>query len=350
MSVEASLGVDLGDFTLDAGLSMGDRSVVALLGPNGAGKTTALRLLAGLSALDRGMVRLDGETLDDPAADVFRPPERRRVSAVFQDYLLFPHLSARDNVAFGLRATGRRRAEAHAMATDWLDRVGLAGRGGRRPAGLSGGEAQRVALARALAPSPRLLLLDEPLAALDAGTRLDVRRDLCRYLADFEGSTLLITHDPVDALALADQVVVLEGGRVAQAGSIAEVTRRPRSGYVARLIGTNLVRGWARGHRLTLDTGGALSLADEAHGPSLAVIAPSAVSLHARAPSGSPRNQWEMTVDGIDRLGDRVRVGLVGAVPLVAEVTPGAVADLGLVDGRRVWAAVKATEITTYPA
>jgi molybdate transport system ATP-binding protein len=349
VSVEASIGIDLAGFGLDAELSIDDGSVVALLGPNGAGKTTALRVLAGLRALDRGLVRIDGETLDDPAARVFCQPEDRRVGVVFQDYILFPHLDARQNVAFGLRSRGRNRPEAAALADEWLDRVGLAGRARSRPAQLSGGEAQRVALARALAPAPRLLLLDEPLAALDAGTRVDLRRELGRHLAAIPGSTLVITHDPVDALALADRVVVLEEGRVVQAGTIADVTRRPRSSYVARLIGTNLLRGQARGHRLVLD-GAELTLADEAQGPSLAVIAPAAVSLHTRAPEGSPRNQWEATVGGLERLGDRVRVQLIGPVPLVAEVTPGAVADLGLVDGRPVWAVVKATEIATYPA
>jgi molybdate transport system ATP-binding protein len=349
VSVEASIGVDLAGFGLDAELSIDDGSVVALLGPNGAGKTTALRVLAGLRALDRGLVRIDGETLDDPPARVFCQPEDRRVGVVFQDYLLFPHLDARQNVAFGLRSRGRNRPEAAALADEWLDRVGLAGRARSRPAQLSGGEAQRVALARALAPAPRLLLLDEPLAALDTGTRVDLRRELGRHLAAIPGSTLVITHDPVDALALADRVVVLEEGRVVQAGTIADVTRRPRSSYVARLIGTNLLRGQARGHRLVLD-GAELTLADEAQGPSLAVIAPAAVSLHTRAPEGSPRNQWEATVGGLERLGDRVRVQLIGPVPLVAEVTPGAVADLGLVDGRPVWAVVKATEIATYPA
>jgi molybdate transport system ATP-binding protein len=176
-----------------------------------------------------------------------------------------------------------------------------------------------------------------------------VRRDLGRYLAQFDGSTVLVTHDPVDALALADEVVVLDAGQVIQTGSIDELSSRPRSSYVARLIGTNLVRGRGDGHQLTLDDGLALTLADPVEGPSFAVIPPAAVSLHRARPEGSARNRWPMVVEGLDRLGDRVRVRLTGPVPLVAEVTPAAVADLALVDGATVWAAVKATEITAYP-
>jgi molybdate transport system ATP-binding protein len=347
--LDASVRLGRGRLDLAVDLHVDPGTTVAVLGPNGAGKTSLLRVVAGLLALEDGSVRVDGVDWDRAETGRRLAPEARSVGFVFQDYLLFPHLDARQNVAFGLRSRGRNRPEAAALADEWLDRVGLAGRARSRPAQLSGGEAQRVALARALAPAPRLLLLDEPLAALDAGTRVDLRRELGRHLAAIPGSTLVITHDPVDALALADRVVVLEEGRVVQAGTIADVTRRPRSSYVARLIGTNLLRGQARGHRLVLD-GAELTLADEAQGPSLAVIAPAAVSLHTRAPEGSPRNQWEATVGGLERLGDRVRVQLIGPVPLVAEVTPGAVADLGLVDGRPVWAVVKATEIATYPA
>ena len=185
------------------------------------------------------------------------PTEQRPVGFVFQDYLLFPHLSALENVAFGLRARGLARAEARRRAAAWLERVGLAAHAAARPRALSGGQAQRVALARALVGEPRLLLLDEPLAALDAATRTEVRRDLRRHLASFDGTRLLVTHDPLDAIALADRLVVLEGGRVTQTGSPAEVSGRPRSRYVAELVGVNLYRGRADGASVQLAGGGA---------------------------------------------------------------------------------------------
>jgi len=212
MSLEARVGLRLGRLDLEVELAVGTGELVVLLGPNGAGKTTLLRALAGLVPLDRGRVVLDGAVLEDTAAGAWVPTERRPVGFVFQDYLLFPHLSALENVAFGLRARGLARAEARRRAAAWLDRVGLAAHAAARPRALSGGQAQRVALARAMVGEPRLLLLDEPLAALDAATRAEVRRDLRRHLASFGGTRLLVTHDPLEALALADRLVVLEGG------------------------------------------------------------------------------------------------------------------------------------------
>jgi molybdate transport system ATP-binding protein len=348
--LDAHLGVALGTFHLDAALRVGPGGVVAVLGPNGAGKTTALRALAGLLGLDAGHVRLDGTTLDDPATGAHVPPERRAVGVVFQDHLLFPHLTALDNVAFGLRAHGTPRAEARRTAAGWLERLGVGDQAHHRPAALSGGQAQRVALARALAPGPRLLLLDEPLAALDAGTRASVRRDLRHHLAAYGGATVVVTHDPLDALALASTVVIVEGGRVSQTGPLAEVTRRPRSRYVAELIGLNLLRGVARGTTVTVDGAEAtVTIAEPADGPVHALIHPHAVALHTAPPDGSPRNRWPGRVEGFDLLGDRVRVRVAGPVPLVAEVTPAAVAALDLHEGREVWTAVKATEVETYP-
>jgi molybdate transport system ATP-binding protein len=350
MMLDAQLGLALGDFRLQVDLGVEPGEVVALLGPNGSGKTTCLRLLAGLRALDRGHVRLGGVVLDDPATGTFVVPEHRAVSVVFQDYLLFPHLTAVANVAFGLRAAGAPKAQAMSAAEEWLSRLGLADRVDARPRDLSGGQAQRVALARALAPSPDLLLLDEPLAALDVGTRATVRRDLRRHLDDFEGATLLVTHDPLDAIALASRVVILEGGSVTQAGSIHDVTERPRSRYVADLIGLNLLNGRATGTSVVLDGSGAtVTLADPADGPVHVLVHPTAVAIHLHRPDGSARNQWPGRVAGFDLLGDRVRVRVDGVVPLVAEVTPGAVNALGLREGQEVWAAVKATEVEAYP-
>jgi molybdate transport system ATP-binding protein len=351
VTLDARLGVALGDFTLDLALRVEPGEVVAVLGPNGSGKTTTLRLLAGLLALDDGHISIDGTTADDPAAAVFLGPEQRGVSVVFQDYLLFPHLSALENVAFGLRSRGSAKAPARAEAARWLDAFELGALGHRKPKQLSGGQAQRVALARALAPSPRLLLLDEPLAALDAGTRTSVRRDLRRHLDRFDGATVLVTHDPLDAIALASRVVIVEHGRISQAGSIQEITERPTSRYVADLIGLNLLHGVAHATAVALEGSTAIvTLADPADGPVHVLIHPNAVALHTERPGGSARNQWEGRVVGFDLLGDRVRVRVDGDVPLVAEITPAAVAALELQEGVAVWTAVKATEIETYPA
>ncbi|HEX7147731.1 MAG TPA: ABC transporter ATP-binding protein [Actinomycetota bacterium] len=350
MSLEAEVGLTLGRLELEVELAVETGELVVLLGPNGAGKTTLLRALAGLLALDRGRVVLDGAVLEDAAAGSWVPTEQRPIGFVFQDYLLFPHLSALENVAFGLRARGLGRTEARRRARAWLDRVGLAGHAGARPRALSGGQGQRVALARAMVGEPRLLLLDEPLAALDAATRTEVRRDLRRHLASFGGTRLLVTHDPLEAMALADRLVVLEGGRVTQSGRPAEVSERPRSGYVAELVGVNLYRGQADGAAVELAGGGRLIATGDHRGEVFAAVHPRAVALHRRVPEGTPRNVLAGTADTVDVVGDRVRVRVTGQVPIVAEVTPAAVGELRLADGGPVWASVKATEVTVYPA
>src|SRR6478735_4352093 len=239
MTLAARVGVRLGTLDLDVDLRVEAGETVALLGPNGAGKTTVLRALSGLTPIDAGRIELDGVVLDDGGA-TFVPPERRPVGVVFQDYVLFPHLSALDNVAFGLRSHGTGRAEARRVAQTWLAAIGLADHGARRPAALSGGEAQRVALARALAIEPRLLVLDEPLAALDQQARVAVRRDLRERIQAFDGVRILVTHDPIDAATLADRLVIVEQGRVVQTGTLADVTARPRAPWVAELVCVNL--------------------------------------------------------------------------------------------------------------
>ncbi len=341
--------VRVGRLDLEVDLTAEAGEVVAVLGPNGAGKTTLLRALAGLVALDAGRIVLDGVTLDDPVRETFVPPELRSIGVVFQDYLLFATMSVLENVAFGLRARGTARAEARRQAMQWLERVGLSDRSADRPGVLSGGQAQRVALARALATSPRLLLLDEPLAALDAGARGGVRRDLRRHLASFEGARVLVTHDPVDALTLADRVVIVEDGRVVQAGTVPEVSSRPRSRYVADLVGVNLWQGIGTDGVINLMGGGRLVAADHVPGDLFAMVAPAAVALHHEAPHGSPRNVWAGTIDTVDLAGDRVRVTVAGTPRIVAEVTPAAVAELGLRPGDPVWVSVKATEVSAYP-
>ena len=350
MTLDAHVVKTLGSFAMDVELEAKPGEVVAILGPNGAGKSTLLRCLAGLLPIDAGSIVLDDAALDQPDADVFVPPERRPVAVVFQNYLLFHNLSALENVAFGLRARGTPRREARTQAAAWLERVGLADHAQHRPHALSGGQAQRVALARALATEPRLLLLDEPLAALDAGARGDVRRDLRRHLTTFDGVRLLVTHDPVDAYALADRVVILEAGRVVQTGTLADVTARPRSRYIADLVGVNLVAGTGHGGAIITTTGARIVPADPVDGAAFVVIQPHAVALYPSPPDGSPRNVWPATVTDIDRHADRVRVRLSGEVPLVAEITAAALEALVLRPGDQVWASVKATEIATYPA
>jgi molybdate transport system ATP-binding protein len=350
VSLEARVIAHVGGLRVDAAFDAEPGRTVVLLGPNGAGKTTLLRVLAGLHALDAGRVVVDGQALDDPAAGTWVPTERRPIAVVFQDHALFPHLTALENVAFGLRARGVRRADARRRARAWLEHVGVARHAGARPRSLSGGEAQRVAVARALVVEPRVLLLDEPLAALDASARIETRRELRHHLGAHDGARVVVTHDPVDAMTLANRVVVLEEGRVVQAGTITELREHPRSRYVADLVGVNLYRGVATGGRIKLAGGGELVVAGDADGEVFAVVHPRAVALHRRPPEGTPRNVLAGAVAHLDVEGDRVRVIVAGPVPVTAEVTPSAVAELGLAAGDPVWASVKATELTVYPA
>jgi molybdate transport system ATP-binding protein len=345
--LDAHLVVRRGDgFLLDVRLTAAPGEVVALLGPNGAGKTTALRALAGLTPLTGGHLVLDGGFLDGT------PPETRPVGVVFQDYLLFPHLSALDNVAFGPRCHGVPKDRARAEAAEWLTRMGLEAHAAAKPRRLSGGQAQRVALARALATRPRLLLLDEPLAALDARTRLDVRAQLRRHLADFEAVAVLVTHDPLDAMVLADRLVVIEHGRTVQEGPPADIARHPRTDYIAHLVGLNLYRGEADGHTVRLADGGPhLTTADTLTGPAFAAFPPGAVTLHRDRPTGSSaRNLWPAEVTGLESHGDQIRIALAGDLPLTADLTAVATAELGLHPGVTVWATVKAAQVRAYPA
>ncbi|GAA4675707.1 ABC transporter permease [Streptomyces youssoufiensis] len=345
-------------------------TTIAVVGPNGAGKTTLLRALLGLTDRSRATLRLGEAEVGD------LPAHRRGVAWVPQDGALFPHLTAVRNTAYGLRARGVGAAEAHRVAREWLERLGVGHLAQRRPGQLSGGQAQRVALARALAVRPRLLLLDEPLAALDQTTRAQVRHALRRHLAAFDGVCLIVTHDPVEAVSLADRVLVLERGRVVQYATPAEVTRHPRSPWVARMLGRNAWRctvtpdgGLALpgpGRLVAADpppavTGGEAAGAAPAAGAAekvgteavgeagaaLAIFGPEAVSLHRERPSGSPRNVWPGRVREITAVGSRLRVVLGSAeVPdLVAEITPAAAVELGLAEGSAAWASVKATEV-----
>ncbi|WP_030902187.1 ABC transporter permease [Streptomyces sp. NRRL F-5126] len=325
-------------------LQAGGGTTIAVVGPNGAGKTTLLRALLGLTPRARAELRLGD-------SDVTRlPPHRRGVAWVPQSGALFPHLNALANTAYGLRAHGVGRAEARRSARQWLDRLGVGHLAHRRPHELSGGQAQRVALARALAARPRLLLLDEPLAALDQTTRAQVRHTLRTHLAGFGGVCLMVTHDPVEAVSLADRVLVLDAGAALQDAPPAEVSRHPRSPWVARMLGHNAWPGTCRDGGLDVAPTGRLVVADPAPDAAraLAVIEPEAVGLYRTRPAGSPRNVWPGTVREITASGSRLRVVVTSdEVPdLVAEITPAAAADLALADGVRVWTSVKATEVT----
>ena len=346
VTLSAAFGIHRPDgFDLELSLSIPGGETVALLGPNGAGKSTAVAALAGLLPIDSGRITLDGVTFDDPQSGSFVPPNRRQVGVLFQDGLLFPHLNVLENVAFGLRSRGVATGTAQSRAKDWLNRLGLEGLERRRPGQLSGGEAQRVALARALVIEPRLLLLDEPLSALDVTTRVQLRRTLAEHLEDFSGPRLLITHDPTEAFLLADEIHVIEGGVVSQVGSAEDIRLRPRTRYAADLAGSNLVPGVAA--QASVDTGThTIQIADaEIEGEVLLLIRPTAIALYLNEPEGSPRNTWLTKVDLIEDLGDRTRVLTGPPLPLAAEVTSVAARSLGLVPGRDIWLSIKATEI-----
>ena len=348
MSLRASARLERPGFRLDVEARVADGEVVALLGPNGAGKTTFLRVLAGLQPLERGCVELAGRVLEDPARGIRIPSAERAVGMVFQDHLLFPHLTALENVAFGLRARRVHARTARRRATRVLEHLGLADLAGRRPTELSGGQAQRVALARALATDPAMLLLDEPLASLDVEARQQVRAELRRRLAAFPGPVLLVTHDPVEAMTLADRLVILEAGRVVQDAVPSDVVSRPRSAWAARLVGTNLLHGRSVGKRVHVGSGLVLHTATGVDGEVNVVVHPRAVALYRRPPHGSPRNVVASQVLALDAQGDRVRVTLDGSVHLVAEVTAASAAELDLAAGGKVYAVVKASELDVF--
>jgi molybdate transport system ATP-binding protein len=306
---------------LDVHFSAEPGEVVAVIGPNGAGKSTLLAALAGLVAA-QGEVDVGGESWTDPPLSV----QERRVGRVFQSGLLFPHLSALDNVAFGPRSRGVDRLAADSLARSWLERFGIADLSSRRPGELSGGQAQRVAIARALAGDPVLLLLDEPFSGLDTTVATGLRLELARHLAAFDGVCLLVTHDAIDALTLADRVLVLDAGLVVQSGSPRDVAARPRTDHVARLVGLNVLRD----------------------GDDFLAFGPEVVTVSRREPEGSPRHRWRGVIAQVAVHGTSVRLLVTGERDVLADVTPEAVRELDLEPGREVWTSVKESAINRY--
>ncbi|SEM66257.1 ATP-binding cassette domain-containing protein [Cryobacterium sp. TMT1-3] len=392
----ANLQLTRGSFSLDLRLTLAPGEVLALLGPNGSGKSTVLELLAGLATPSSGSVALDGTVLTAPGRVV--APENRAIGLLGQEPLLFPHLSARANVAFALRVGEARlnAAQARQQADRWLDRVGLTGLGDSVPGALSGGQQQRVALARALAAGPRVLLLDEPMAGLDAETAPLMRQLIREQLAETGTSAIIVTHDIVDAVVLADRVAVLHDGTLIDEGTTAAVLAAPRNPFVAALAGVNLVVGTVQngaivapdGRTFAVRPADAAALAsagpaaeaiasddpeaagiaealealdDPAESPRIplapgsgnasaaAVFRPASVVVQTEQPRhASPRNVWSARVTGIEPGSSGVRLRTSGDPEIIAELTPAAVADLGLQLGSTVWLSVKATEVSAY--
>jgi molybdate transport system ATP-binding protein len=343
--------VGLPDRGIDLQLAVEAGRTLALLGPNGAGKSTALASIAGLLRPGAGRVVLDGRVLFSRNTDglTWAPPHSRGVALLAQEARLFPHLSALDNVAFGPRSAGMPRGRARDVARQWLARVDAESLADRRPAALSGVQAQRVAIARALATEPRLLLLDEPLSALDVDAAPAIRQLLRRVLQG--RTTILVTHDILDAVLLADDIAVLDDGSVVEQGPTARVLTRPTSRFAARIAGLNLVRGTAHGTTVSTAEGlrvEGLSDDDLPDGaPAVAVFSPSAVGVYREAPAGSPRNVVHATVTELEPPGHQVRVH---TAYLSADITPAALADLGLAPGAQVVLTVKASEVAVYAA
>lgn len=346
MSLEVTAKIDARD--LDISLQVADGETLAILGPNGAGKSSALGAIAGILRPDTGRATLGDETLFD-LPDVWRPAHARGTALMAQDPLLFPHLTVLDNVAFGPRSQGRSRSDSHELARHWLTEVDATELADRKPAQLSGGQAQRIAVARSLAAEPRLLLLDEPMAALDITVVPAMRQMLKRVLAD--RSAIIVTHDVLDAVLLAHRVVVMEAGRIVEEGPTKELLARPRSQFGAGIAGLNLMRGTAVGGAVRTPAGTTIeglsdsSIADGE--PVVAVFNPSSVAVYLNRPTGSPRNAFAAKILELEPHGSQVRVR---TDELSADVTVPVVAELELMPGREIFLIVKASEVAIYPA
>ena len=349
--VRVTARVDARRFDVD--VTLAPHTTTAIVGPNGAGKSTLVRLISGQLRPDAGQVVIDGHVVSDAHRHV--PAHHRTIALLEQRPLLFPHLNVLDNVAFGLRARGAGKAEARARALSELDAVGAAGFSARRPESLSGGEAQRVALARALATDPTVILLDEPFSALDVGTGAVIRHVLAGRLAAGSATVALVTHDPLDVWALADDIVALEGGRVSTFGDVDALLGRPRTGFLAQLSGVNLLHGTADADGLRAGAEHVAGLWDPSRPAqegrrALATFAPASVALFREVPHGSPRNTWSTVVIALEARGATVRflLSLADGQSFAADVTAQGAAALALAPGDTVSAQVKAAQITLY--
>lgn len=342
---------------VDFDLTLADGKVLAVLGPNGAGKSTLLLLIAGLLRPDDGRITLGDRVVTDTSTGVFVAAYDRGVAMLSQQALLFPHMTVAANVAFAPRCRGHRRSEARATAQRWLQAVGAEALADRRPAQLSGGQAQRVAVARALAAEPHVLLLDEPMSALDVTAAPALRRLLRDILRGGDRTAIIVTHDLLDALAIADEVVIFDEGHIVESGPVRQVLASPRSGFAARIAGVNLISGvisepgvlqtdWAA----TIAGGGDLPPGTAA----VALFRPTTVAVHLSAPHGSPRNVIPVTIAEMDIHGTTVRVRGTdqadGSTGLAADITAAAAADLDLATGQDVYFAVKAQEVELHEA
>lgn len=354
MTLQLTAQLSARDIDLALTLDAGER--VAVLGPNGAGKSTLLALLAGTLRPDSGHAEFDGQVLYDrrPGRQRWVPPHARGIALLAQDPLLFPHLTVLQNVAFGPRAVGHSRRDARAGALRWLAEVEADQFADRRPAQLSGGQAQRVAVARALAAQPRLLLLDEPMAALDVAAAPLLRRTLRRVLAD--RTAVIVTHDLLDALLLADRVVVLDHGRVVESGPTADVIRHPRTQFTARIAGLNMVTGTAEHSGVRTTEGeivaGSARTEIRPGEQAIAVFSPSAVAIYPEPPRGSPRNTFPVTISELEPRDAQIRIRSHTANDriLVADVSAPVVGEFDLYPGKRAYFVVKAAAVTVYPA
>jgi molybdate transport system ATP-binding protein len=360
---ELQLRAVVADRHVNVEFSVAAGEVLAVLGPNGAGKSTLLHVIAGLLRPDDGVVRLGDRDLTDTAAGIDVATHDRRVGLLLQDALLFPHMSVAANVAFGPHSRRARlrpaRAAQTATALRWLREVDAEGFADRKPRQLSGGQAQRVAIARALAAEPDVLLLDEPLAGLDVAAAAAIRAVLRQVITRIGCAAILVTHDLLDVFTLADRVMVLESGKIAEIGPVSGVLSTPRSHFAARIAGINLVNGTVdRDGSLRAEAGdrwyaaGGEPCSPEQH--AIAVFSPTAVAVYRDHPHGSPRNTVEVTVAEMDVRGPAVWVRGAqqpdGAPGLVAEITVDAASELQLVPGNRVWFSVKAHAVSLHPA
>jgi len=353
--LEFRLASRLGAFTLELEATAPARSVLVVVGESGSGKTTLLRLLAGLATPERGRIAVEGETWFDSERGELLPARERAVGYVAQDHALFPHLTAAQNVAFGLQALGLPARETATRVKAELERLGVAELADRRPSELSGGQQQRFALARALVLEPRLLLLDEPLSALDVQARREIRGELRRLLASLPCVTVYVTHQPAEALLFGDTIAVLEAGRVSQCGTRDDLMLRPRSAFAAEFLGVNLLRGAVTGRapnglaHVSAAGGEVLVPYAEDHGEVTVIVHPRQITLSLERPAGSAQNVFAGEIEELlpePPDGSRIRVSLATHPPLVAEVTRESAEAMGLVPGRRVHASFKAAGLT----